>query len=66
MLQYTTIEPGARLGLIVHHTDAVREYAYDRDTRVGRLDKALDEAPRRGWIVVNMKTDWRRVFAIGK
>ena len=45
MLQYTTIEPGARLGLIVHHTDAVREYAYDRDTRVGRLDKALDEAP---------------------
>jgi hypothetical protein len=66
MLQYTTIESGARLGLIVHHTDAEREYAYDRDTHVGRLDKALAEAPRRGWIVVDMKKDWRRIFPFEK
>ena len=62
MLQYTTIAPGARLGLIVHHTDAEREYAYDRKSNFGRLDKALDEAPRRGWIVVDMKTEWKTVF----
>lgn len=63
MLQYTTVRPGARLGMIVHHTDAVREYAYDRQTQVGRLDKALDQAPERGWTVINMRTDWRRIFA---
>jgi hypothetical protein len=62
MLQYTTIGPGLRLGLIVHHTDAEREFAYDRQSHVGRLDKALDEAPRLGWIVVDMKTDWKTVF----
>ncbi len=45
------------------HTDADREYAYDRKSPFGRLDKALDEAPKRGWIIVNMKDDWRRVFA---
>ncbi|MGH7242316.1 MAG: HAD family hydrolase [Phycisphaerales bacterium] len=65
MLQWTTMNPnpvGLRLGLIVHHTDAVREYAYDRDSKIGRLDKALDQAPERGWIVVDMKNDWNRVF----
>jgi len=62
MLQYTTIGPGPRLGLIVHHTDAEREFAYDRQSHFGRLDKALDEAPQRGWIVVDMKTEWKRVF----
>jgi hypothetical protein len=62
MLQYTTIGPGPRLGLIIHHTDAEREYAYDRQSSVGRLDKSLDEAPRRGWIVVDMKTEWKTVF----
>jgi phosphoglycolate phosphatase-like HAD superfamily hydrolase len=62
MLQYTTIARGPRLGLIVHHTDAEREYAYDRRSNFGRLDKALDEAPRRGWIVVDMKTEWKTVF----
>jgi hypothetical protein len=66
MLQYTTIGRQVRLGLIVHHTDAVREYAYDRDTHVGRLDKALDQSQERGWIVVDMKSDWRRVFAFEK
>ena len=48
---------------LVHHTDAVREYAYDRDSSVGRLDKALDEALARGWTVVDMKNDWKTIFA---
>jgi hypothetical protein len=62
MLQWTTAGPGARLGLIVHHTDAGREYAYDRQSAVGRLDKALDEAKTQGWTVVDIKQDWKRVF----
>jgi hypothetical protein len=62
MLQYATGGTGARLGLIVHHTDAVREWAYDRQSSIGRLDKALDLAPKNGWIVVNMQKDWNRVF----
>jgi hypothetical protein len=62
MIQWTTAEPGARFGLIVHHTDAEREYAYDRQSSVGRLDKALDEAGRQGWTVVDMKQDWKRIF----
>jgi phosphoserine phosphatase len=63
MLQYTTGGAGARFGLIVHHTDAERKYAYDRDSKVGRLDKALDAAKANGWVVVDMKQDWKRVFA---
>ena len=63
MLQWTTISGGTNLGLIVHHTDAVREYAYDRDTPFGRLDKALDAAAMNKWVVVDMKNDWNRVFA---
>jgi hypothetical protein len=47
---------------LVHHTDAVREYAYDRKSAIGRLDAALDEAAARGWTVVNMKADWKTVF----
>ena len=62
MLEYTTTGGGARLGVIVHHTDADREYAYDRESHVGRLSRGLDEAPKRGWIVVDMKRDWTRVF----
>jgi phosphoglycolate phosphatase-like HAD superfamily hydrolase len=62
MLQYTTTGDGPRFGLIVHHTDAEREYAYDRQSPVGKLDKALDEAPMRGWTVVDMKTDWKTIF----
>ncbi|MBL8886573.1 MAG: haloacid dehalogenase-like hydrolase [Phycisphaerales bacterium] len=54
--------PPNRLGLIVHHTDAVREYAYDRDSHIGKLDKALDAAPKQGWTVVSMKDDWNRIF----
>jgi hydroxymethylpyrimidine pyrophosphatase-like HAD family hydrolase len=62
MLEWTTAGRGARLGLIVHHTDAAREYAYDRKSRIGRLDHALDEAPKRGWILIDMKNDWKSVF----
>ena len=63
MLQWTTMAGGRRLGLIVHHTDAEREYAYDRDTSFGRLDKALDDAALNKWTVVDMKNDWKRIFA---
>ena len=63
MLQWTTMAGGRRLGLIVHHTDAEREYAYDRDTSFGRLDKALDAAALNKWTVVDMKNDWKRIFA---
>jgi len=62
MLDWTTSGEGPRLGLIVHHTDAEREYAYDRDSTFGRLDKALDAAPKKGWVVVDMKNDWKTVF----
>ncbi|MCB4767403.1 haloacid dehalogenase-like hydrolase [Ancylobacter sp. Lp-2] len=66
MLQWTTMNTGARFGLIVHHTDAVREWAYDRNSPVGRLDKALDEAPARGWLVVDMKNDWNVIYPFEK
>jgi phosphoglycolate phosphatase-like HAD superfamily hydrolase len=66
MLEWTTSAPGARLGLIVHHTDAVREWAYDRESHVGKLSHALDEAPSRAWTVVDMKRDWRTVYAFQK
>jgi phosphoglycolate phosphatase-like HAD superfamily hydrolase len=62
MLQYTASGPGPRLMLLVHHDDAEREYAYDRNSPVGRLGHAWDEAERRGWTVVSMKRDWRTVF----
>jgi hypothetical protein len=51
---------------LVHHTDAVREYAYDRDSSVGKLDKALDEANAKGWTVVDMKSDWNTIFPAAK
>ena len=63
MLQWTTMSGGVRLGLIVHHTDAEREYAYDRKSHIGKLDKALDAAAINKWTVVDMKNDWKRVFA---
>ena len=62
MLDWTTAGEGPRFGLILHHTDAEREYAYDRDSSVGHLDKALDDAPAKGWVVVDMKNDWKQVF----
>jgi hypothetical protein len=66
MLQWTTAGSIPRFGLIVHHTDADREWAYDRESHVGRLDKALDEAQSKNWAVVDMKKDWKRVFAFEK
>jgi len=62
MLEYTTSGTGPRLGLILHHDDAEREYAYDRKSSVGRLERGLDEAAQRGWVVVSMKSDWRTVY----
>jgi hypothetical protein len=62
MLEWTTAGNGLRLGAIIHHTDAVREYAYDRTSKIGKLDKALDDAPRKGWLVVDMKDDWKTIF----
>jgi hypothetical protein len=62
MLEWTAAGSGARFMALVHHTDAVREYAYDRKSAIGRLDAALDEAAARGWTVVNMKADWKTVF----
>ncbi|MGY4480536.1 HAD family hydrolase [Bradyrhizobium sp. USDA 3364] len=62
MLQWTTAGSGARFGGIVHHTDSAREYAYDRDSKFGKLDKALDAAAAAGWTVVDMKQDWKEVF----
>jgi hypothetical protein len=63
MLQWATKSGGRRFGLIVHHTDGEREYAYDRKSRFGHLDKALDAAALNDWTVVSMKDDWKRIFA---
>ena len=62
MLQWTTAGSGARFALIVHHTDAEREWAYDRTSSIGKLDKAWDEAQTKGWTVVDMKQDWKTTF----
>ena len=63
MLQWTTAGDGLRFAGLVHHTDAEREWAYDRDSHIGRLDKALDEANAKGWTVVDMRNDWKTIFA---
>jgi phosphoglycolate phosphatase-like HAD superfamily hydrolase len=62
MLRYTTEGAGRRLGMIIRHDDAAREFAYDRESHIGRLARALDAAPARGWQVVSMRDDWARVF----
>jgi phosphoserine phosphatase len=66
MLQWTAAGAGLRFMGLVHHTDAEREWAYDRVSHVGKLDKALDEALARGWTVVDMKQDWKRVYPFDK
>jgi len=63
MLEWTAGQTGARFVGLLHHTDGVREYAYDRTSNVGRLDKALDEATSGNWTIVDMKRDWGRIFA---
>jgi hypothetical protein len=62
MLQYTAGGNGRRLMALVHHDDETREWAYDRASSIGHLDKALDEAEARGWTVISMQNDWSRVF----
>jgi len=66
MLQWTTAGSGLRFALLVHHTDADREWAYDRSSSIGHLDKALNEAVEKGWTVVDMKRDWKTIFAFEK
>ena len=66
MLEWTTSGKGPRFGLIVHHDDNEREYAYDRDSHFGKLAKALDEGPKLGWTIVSMKDDWLTVYPAGK
>jgi hypothetical protein len=65
MLEWTKGGGGVRFALIVHHTDAEREWAYDRNSSVGKLDKALDVAQTEGWTVVDMKNDWKTIFPFG-
>ena len=62
MLEWTTAGEGPRLGVLIHHTDGEREWAYDRDSHIGALKRGLDEAAARGWIIVDMKRDWSAVF----
>jgi phosphoserine phosphatase len=66
MLQWTAAGSGARFLGLVHHTDAAREWAYDRESHIGRLDKALDEARARKWTVVDMQKDWKVVHPFQK
>jgi phosphoserine phosphatase len=66
MIEFTTAGAGPRLGLFLHHTDADREFAYDRKSHVGTLDKALDQADAEGWVIVDMKKDWKSVFPDSK
>lgn len=66
MLQYATSGEAAGFALLVHHTDAAREWAYDRKSSVGRLDKGLDEAKAKGWTVVDMKQDWKLIYPVGE
>ncbi len=61
MLEWTTGGAGARLGVLIHHTDEAREWAYDRESHVGRLARGLDEGPGRGWVIVDMKNDWSSI-----
>ena len=66
MLQWTAAGPDTRLMVLIHHTDAEREWAYDRKSPIGRLDKALDEAQAKGWTIVDMKTDWKVIYPFEK
>jgi len=66
MLEWTTAGSGVRMGIYIHHTDAEREWAYDRESHIGKLNKGLDEAPSKGWTVVNMKNDWNTIFPAEK
>lgn len=62
MIDYTTNSQGPRLGIYIHHTDSVREYAYDRDSHIGQFAKGLEDAEKKGWIVVDMANDWKTIY----
>ena len=62
MLEWTTSGEGPRFGMLVHHDDAEREFAYDRESHVGKLNKGLDEGPARGWTILSMQKDWKTIF----
>ena len=62
MLEWTTAGSGPRFAGIIHHTDGEREWAYDRKSHIGKLDRGLDEGPKRGWTIVNMKQDWNQIY----
>jgi len=66
MMQWTAAGNGARFCLYVHHTDAEREWAYDRQSVIGRFDKALDEALAKGWTIASMKDDWNTIYVSDK
>lgn len=66
MLEYTTTGPGLRFGMIIHHTDSIREYQYDRGSSIGKLEKGLDDAAKFNWLIVDMKNDWNKIFAFEK
>jgi hypothetical protein len=62
MLEYTMAGEGPRFAMLVHHTDAEREFAYDRDSHIGKLERGLDEGPQRGWLIVDMAQDWNTIW----
>jgi hypothetical protein len=66
MLQYTSTGSGPRFGMIVHHTDSLREYYYDRQSALAKLDKGLDDAAKYHWLIVDMKTDWKKIYPFDK
>jgi len=66
MLRFTTNGTGPRMGIIVHHTDSTREWAYDRKSPIGRLERGLDDAPKFGWVLVDMQKDWKEIYPFDK
>jgi hypothetical protein len=63
MLQYTSTGSGPRFGMIIHHTDSIREVAYDRNSPIGKLNKGLDDAAKYNWLIVDMKNDWKKIYS---
>jgi hypothetical protein len=66
MMQYTSTGTGPRFGVIIHHTDSIREVAYDRDSPIGKLNKGLDDATKYNWLIVDMKKDWEKIYSFEK
>jgi hypothetical protein len=66
MLEYTSTGTGPRFGMIIHHTDSLREWSYDRNSSIGKLAKGLDDAQKYKWIVVDMKNDWNLIYPFEK